>query len=357
MVPTPYASLGRRGQIARLRRLGRVALGRYGLEPEAMVPLRHEQNTTFRIETTGGGRSVLRINRFDVQTVETIQAEMEWLQALRRDTQLGVPEPVPARDGSLVVVVSDPGVPEPRPCVVLRWLDGRFIFDRLTPRHLRQLGLLLAALQAHGAAWTPPAHFVRSRVDTLTDAGRRATIAGSAQTAAAGEHPTRADGERALALVDDLISPAASDVVRSALGVVRSTTAELAAEPGAFGLIHADLHPENVLFHGGVARAIDFDDCGWGYHLYDLAVPTSEIHSRPHYPERRAALIEGYGRHRPLPDRLEIHLHAFLVLRGMQMLTWVLESREHPAFRDRWRDWARREMDWTARILDAGPTA
>jgi Ser/Thr protein kinase RdoA (MazF antagonist) len=83
---------------------------------------------------------VLRINRPAVQAVDTISSEMAWLGALRRDTDLGVPEPVAAHDGSSVVVARDPGVPDPHICVLLRWLDGRFIDQRLAPVHLTQVG-------------------------------------------------------------------------------------------------------------------------------------------------------------------------------------------------------------------------
>ena len=41
-----------------------------------------------------------------------------------------------------------------------------------------------------------------------------------------------------------------------------------------YGLIHADLGTKaNVLFHKGEARAIDFDDSGYGYWMYDLTTP------------------------------------------------------------------------------------
>jgi Ser/Thr protein kinase RdoA (MazF antagonist) len=38
-----------------------------------------------------------------------------------------------------------------------------------------------------------------------------------------------------------------------------------------WGLIHADLHRDNILLHHGEIGVIDFDDCGWGYYLFDLA--------------------------------------------------------------------------------------
>jgi Ser/Thr protein kinase RdoA (MazF antagonist) len=62
-----------------------------------------------------------------------------------------------------------------------------------------------------------------------------------------------------------------------------------------FGLIHADLHQENYLFHGKQVRAIDFDDCGYGPFVYDLAVTLSELEHRADYPTLRAALLAGYA--------------------------------------------------------------
>ena len=62
----------------------------------------------------------------------------------------------------------------------------------------------------------------------------------------------------------------------------------------------------------------------------------------------RDALLEAYARRRPLPDDAATHVDAFIVLRGLQILVWVLESRDLPAFRDRWADWVRAELDWIA---------
>src|SRR5262245_1669732 len=160
-----YEALGRRGQIRRLGALGRTALRAYGVDPGRIRVLRHEHNTTFRVDAPGGP-FVLRINRPNVQTTETISSEMAWLDALGRDTDLGIPIPVQARDGSLVVVETDPGVPGPRACVLLRWLDGRFLDRTLAPVHLRQVARLLARLHAHAETWQPATPLVRPRIDT-----------------------------------------------------------------------------------------------------------------------------------------------------------------------------------------------
>src|SRR5204863_4439683 len=106
----PFASLSRRGHLGRLRRLGRAALTHYPghLERGSLTLLRHEQNTTFRVEDGVSGY-VLRVSRPDLHTGATIRSEMAWLAALRRDAELPVPEPVATIDGSFVIVATDPG--------------------------------------------------------------------------------------------------------------------------------------------------------------------------------------------------------------------------------------------------------
>jgi Ser/Thr protein kinase RdoA (MazF antagonist) len=345
-----FAALSRRRQLSGLRRLGRRALARYGLEDAALALQRDEHNTTFRVDAPDG-RYLLRISRPGVHTADTVGSEMAWLGALRRDTDVRVPEPVAAHDGSFVVVASDPRVPEPRICVLLHWLEGRFTDRRLAPTHLGRVGALTAQLQEHGAAWTPGSEFLRPRVDTLTDAAKADSMAPSAVPVGDADQPMAEDGNRALELVETLVSHGHATLVARALEVVRASTRDLATETGAFGLVHGDLHYENVLFHRGEAGAIDFDDCGWGFHLYDLAVTLSELEGRPRYDELRNALLSAYAQRRALPEDHAIHLSALVVLRRMQILLWVLQSRDAPGFRDKWQRWARSELD----ALDRDP--
>jgi Ser/Thr protein kinase RdoA (MazF antagonist) len=203
-------------------------------------------------------------------------------------------------------------------------------------------------------SWTPPSGFLRPRVDTLTSAGKAASLARSAAEAGGGDHPTREDADRSLQLVEELVSAEAGALFARALEVVWSTTRNLAEAPGAFGLIHGDLHYENVLFHRGEAHAIDFDDCGWGLHLYDLAVTLSELERRPRYAELRDALLEAYAQECPLPQDHAAHVESLFVLRRLQLLMWILESRTHAAFRDRWQRSAREELDAISAAVGSG---
>jgi hypothetical protein len=48
--------------------------------------------------------------------------------------------------------------------------------------------------------------------------------------------------------------------------------------------------------------------------------------------------------------RIETHLDAFWRLRLVQLVIWMIDSREHAAFRDRRREWGRSCLDELAQL-------
>jgi hypothetical protein len=51
----PFKRLTMRGQLGRFRRLGEEALQAYELTPSRLVPLAHDENTTFLVIVDPGG--------------------------------------------------------------------------------------------------------------------------------------------------------------------------------------------------------------------------------------------------------------------------------------------------------------
>jgi Ser/Thr protein kinase RdoA (MazF antagonist) len=287
-VPLAFSALTGAGQTRRLKHLAELALARYDVPVPSLTLLPNGWNTNFRV----GRHHVLRVR---ATTAEFAEAETTWLTALARDTTLGVPEPVPTRTGDLVTTVVAQGVPGPRTCVLYRWVEGRFA-KTVTPRQARKVGEFTAHLQHHGS--TMP-KLARNRVDTLP--------------------PDAAD-------LAALHSPEAATLFEKAITRITETQSALTAE----GLVHADLHQDNFLFHRGEVRAIDFDDCGYGHHLYDLATTISELDD----PALRPHLLAGYRAITPLDH--EEALEDLVLLRRLQLTTWVVQERHNPRFRTTW---------------------
>jgi Ser/Thr protein kinase RdoA (MazF antagonist) len=210
------------------------------------------------------------------------------LRALSEGTALVVQRPVPSPEGGhLLELVPDRGV-EPIACSLLHWVEGRSASGPLSEDEAARLGELLATLHEHARTWRPPASFTRPRH------GPDAWRAALARTAVL--------EERGLARRAEL------ELMERVVGQAEAELAPLAADPQRGGLIHADLHTGNVLFHEGAARPIDFGRAGFGPWLYDLAECLASLGS-----PRRRDLVDAYAARLPLADQDLRRLEGYFI--------------------------------------------
>ena len=314
-----------RQRVARMRRVALRALDAYPLADPELRFIAEEDNTTFRVDATapdGPDRFLLRLHRparhgRNVAQAAAIGSELAWLTALRAGTDLLVPAPFRTIDGKLTTAAASTDMPEPRVCSVLRWMDGRLHAAAPRPVHLRRLGSAMARLHNHAAQWHPPPGFVRIRWDWETFFG-----------------DTMVYGGISAADVWDLLPGDLRRRFDRVASGMRDVMTLLGEGGDNFGLIHADLHLGNALFWRGEVRIIDFDDCGFGYWLYDIAVALWELRYRNDYEDFRSALIEGYTQHRPLPPGDLTHLDDFIATREVAVGLWLTGTAQvNPVFR------------------------
>jgi Ser/Thr protein kinase RdoA (MazF antagonist) len=334
-----FETLSQAGQLRRLRRLALAALAAYDLHEPRLAALLHGDNTTFRVDLADGERYVLRIHRSAGKTPEVVRSELAWLAALQQEAELVAPSPVPTRAGEPLTIAGVEGVPEPRICVLFRWISGRFLDAGLTPAHLQRVGAFMARLQLSGARFKPPDGFVRGRLDNLYGKPR-----GISEALARQQIDNPDDQAAAIQLVAQVCSPEDVRAVEKLIRKIRTVQRLLGNGPETFGLIHGDLHQENYLFRQGQVGAIDFDDCGYGHYLYDIAVTLLNVRERDSMPLLRQGFLAGYRSVRPLPAEHEQYIDTFFDLRDLQMMIWAIEMRNHPAFRDRWAAFVKETM-------------
>jgi Ser/Thr protein kinase RdoA (MazF antagonist) len=77
-----------------------------------------------------------------------------------------------------------------------------------------------------------------------------------------------------------------------------------------------------------VPRLIDFDDCGFGWFLYDLATLLLLHEGQPHHAAAREAWLRGYRAVRPLGDEHLAQLGALTMARRLVVLGWLHTRRD-----------------------------
>jgi Ser/Thr protein kinase RdoA (MazF antagonist) len=329
----PYDELTRLGQLRRIRQLARAALDAYGLRGARLTFLRYFANITYRVDVPGpvprGDSSGPYLpNRYLLRVLlsnhwEYAKGEMTWLRALSHEAALPVPEPVPTLAGELLTRITTPGVPEGRIVSLMRWVDGRKRTTELRPRHLRALGRLIARLHAFAAGWQPPEGFERYVWDWEGLLGGR----GFGYTVE----------ELVASMPEHLQEP--FQLVSSE---ARAVMEDLGKGPDAYGLIHGDTYLENLLFKAGQVFPIDFEDCGFGYWLWDIAVALSQQPWTESWYRRRDAFLEGYAQVFPLPEPQLGHLNLFMAADYATGVLWAssfiqddpARRAEHEAWRD-----------------------
>lgn len=339
----PDKALSLRGWAQWLTLAARQALHNYPITVKRLTLLAHSINAIFRVDAADGSRYVFRIHHQSGRTPEEILSELLWLAALHQEPSLAAPVPVPTSAGELMVRISAPGY---GPGVLMGWIPGRFLDQRLQTSHLEQVGAYMARLHTSAYRFTPPSSFVRSRLDSLSH-----KPAGISE-ARARRPPDDAESEAtALQLVAAACSPAEAEFVTRFLHRIRAAQERLGYSPDTFGLVHGDLHQRNYLFHQGQVRAIDFDDCGYGHYLYDLAVTLFDLRFRPGATKLRQGLFRGYRRVRTLDVEHEQELEFFIDLRELQMMLWMLGRRHHPSLQGVWEREVRETLSYFRRIV------
>ncbi|MHA7817359.1 MAG: phosphotransferase enzyme family protein [Pseudohaliea sp.] len=297
----------------------REALAQFPVRPSRLATAAVSENVSFRVTTESGEAYVLRLHRPGYNTLEELESERRWRDALAA-AGLRIQTAPAACDGRHFVPVStsESGKESWRYASMVSWLPGEILDDgylakanSLERRRLfNRLGALAARLHSQAADWKAPEGFTRPALD------RDGLLGEQPRWGRFWENGGLGVDERTL--------------VRKARDRLRVMLVDYGAHRDNYSLIHADLHPGNVLVDAeGNLGLIDFDDAAYGWHGYDLASALIEAHADGDFPALREALLTGYREVRPLAPRDEAMLPVFLLLRGLALLGWVHERPEH----------------------------
>ena len=283
-----------------LRRTAEEALAQYPVACESIAFIAQSANAVYRVADTAGNRYVLRVHRSVSGSLEdywnapdAIHSELVWPEALSREAELAAPAPVRNRRGELVTFAGGAA------CTLLTWVEGEQREHIAAAEEAEAVGAMIGKLHRQSAGWTIPEGFVRPE---FGDSRILQTLARLEAHVRAGRLPAEET---------DLLRRAGF----KAVGMMNA----LERTPGSWGLIHGDLNPGNIVFHGAEARPIDFGACGFGHYLYDLGWALCHI-----APSLRKHVLRSCAAHRDLPDGHAALLEGFFIASQLDTMSFWL---------------------------------
>lgn len=296
------------------RRILRDVLG----WPNAAFTLRARTHHFVYDVQAGAQRAMLRLHQRPIDAALQ-RGEMDWLRFLDEygnEYGLVVPRPLAAsHDAGLSPLLHNDQRVD---FAVFAYVAGEAVEQAdLTEQQAQQIGAVLARMHLAAQAYAPAEGAQRPRLDADGLFG--------------------ADGLYALdEAAAALFQPQHGEIMQATVAQIAGLMRELGTGPERFGMIHADLLLKNVIFAVDAhqpARPIDFEYCGMGYFVYDLAPLFWQLKTDARYLKLANAALEGYARLRPFTGVDLALIEPFIAARHLASLRWLALNRQHPALK------------------------
>ena len=279
----------------------RNLLPKWGFPIESSLSLLSlSENAVFLVESPQDNtRLILRVHFEGYNTPAEIDAELTWLCAIINETDLETVKPVPTLRGILRNTLADG-----RSIVGFEYIDGVPLEhgNDLRPT-MEKLGVMAAKLHLHSKKWCPPKGFQRKRWDFKN---------------CLGEHAIFGDWRKSVGLSTD-----GYKIIAKAVTVLEKRLLSWGTGIDQFGLIHGDAKSANLLIGSAGPILLDFDDCGFGWYLYDFGCAATDLNTVEDINICIAAWVKGYRSVSPLSQREELMLPTFVLLRRIMTMAWA----------------------------------
>jgi len=301
-----------------LFKLAEEAIKHWDIEVKSLNLHLQSENTVFKVEGLDGNTYALRIHRKGYHDLDELNSEHMWTSCLS-NAGLLVPEAVVTRRGDAYKSVSFLNSDEYRYVGLVKWIEGTILNDLILDLEEKDvsdlyesLGKVIAKFHKATIAWEEPKDFKRHSFDVDGFLGDQPFWGRfwEAQNATASER------EKLALIRNNMIE----------------TMSEFPKDINSFGMIHADLHSQNVLIQGKNLSVIDFDDAGFGWYGFDLAVAVWDrldfTATGCHFDTAYESLIKGYLEERPNYEDIIGTIPTFLLMRTMMLIRWIEDRPE-----------------------------
>ena len=271
----------------------------YGINDAKVSCINFEFNATFAVESDSGIKYALRININSNRTAENMQAEVQWVRHLNRTSGINTPTPIATLKDQFIVSGLHADSGQTLYGVMYSWLDGEEIGDEPTMEQLHEVGRAIARLHQESTDFALSGDVALPTFNDFFWGTEDFTFS-----------------EKSMLSVKD------RRLIEQARDMIMHYTNEL-YESSPVHIIHADFHGWNLMWHEHQLSIFDFDDCGFGLEVQDLAVALYYLDT----PEQDAALLNGYKSVKPLPTYSELAMKALLLQRRLLLLNYLFETK------------------------------
>ena len=301
-------------QLSRLETAARRTLAHWNLEGASLDLIKFRENAVFRVDKNGF-KAALRLHRHGYHSDDELRSELQWMQALLTANVM-VPTLIPTNSGELFLKHSADGLPGELQIDLFEWINGEQLGsveegvanEAEIGRIYMALGELAARIHNQAANWKLPHGFVRHAWDAH---------------GLVGEHPIFGEFWKL-----ESASNAEVALLKRGRDRVFNELSHTKKSSDTYSMIHADFAPENILVEDDKIHLIDFDDAGFGWHLFELATSLYFIQDEPYFDRAKEAIVKGYRVHRQLSDEQLELLPLHLLARGFTYISWAHTRQE-----------------------------
>lgn len=268
--------------------------------------LNYSENATYLVKNSETGEKyILRVGRPHYHSKIEIESELAWLKSIDEHSSIQVSLPILGGNGEYIQeVVYENDIYY---CTLFTFLEGTAPDENNEDDLINQFEILgEITAQLHEQSINQ-----REKLATIKRlAWNYETILGPAPKWGRWQDGRGITKER-------------QELFEKVSAKIKKRLDQFGKSPGRYGLIHSDLRLANLLVDGDQIKVIDFDDCGFGYYLYDLATSLSFIEHKPYVPSLVAAWLKGYRKVRALSKEEELEIPTFIMMRRLQLIAWV----------------------------------
>ncbi|PCH91671.1 MAG: hypothetical protein COB85_08855 [Bacteroidetes bacterium] len=289
-----------------LKKIAELALEKYEIESVAMDFLTEETNVFFKVIDSNNNVYALKIYQEESSTLDDNQAELFLLDAVKKNSDLFVPEVFLDNSGKGIVNVQlDAGSSKKR-VALFKWIEGIDFFGNETIKHFQGLGKMLAKLHMATLDIVIPKNINPKKWDKVF----------------------YYRGEKSVYKQNEFRSIISAEYINTMDFIIPYLNERLANfyRKDNPQLLHADLNPWNIKLHENELRLLDYEEALLGYPIHDFAIMLYYYRDSKQfrYNDIKKSLFSGYSIVCTVPTFSNFDLELLMTARRVNFLNYVL---------------------------------